>query len=169
MSKWGLYSKGFSRFSWAHQGKCYSCGDPIHMYSTILMPSKGGREPPHDKTNKMACALSEDSDQPGHLSSLIRVFAVCMKKAWVLTYLLSEQRRRRMPRLIWVFPGRTATLLVLSWVDSYIPNKFFKTNQRNRYELPHVKTNKMICAPSEDSDQPGHPPSVISLRFTLNG
>ena len=34
----------------------------------------------------MACAPSEDSDQPGHPPSLIRVFAVCMKKAWVLTY-----------------------------------------------------------------------------------
>ena len=31
-------------------------------------------EPPHDKTNKMACAPSEDSDQPGHPPSLIRVF-----------------------------------------------------------------------------------------------
>ena len=28
-------------------------------------------EPPHDKTNKMACAPSEDSDQSGHLPSLI--------------------------------------------------------------------------------------------------
>ena len=27
------------------------------------------------------------------------------------------------------------------------------------YELQHYKTNKMTCAPSEDSDQPGHPPS----------
>ena len=34
-------------------------------------------EPPHDKTNKIACAPSEDSDQP----SLIRVFAVRMKKS----------------------------------------------------------------------------------------
>ena len=25
-------------------------------------------EPPHDKTNKMACAPSEDSDQPRHLA-----------------------------------------------------------------------------------------------------
>ena len=50
-------------------------------------------EPPHDKTNKMACAPSEDSDQPGHLPSLIRVFAVRMKKAWVLSYPLSVQRR----------------------------------------------------------------------------
>ena len=33
-------------------------------------------EPPHDKTNEMTCPPSEDSDQPGHLLSLIRVFAV---------------------------------------------------------------------------------------------
>ena len=33
-------------------------------------------EPPHDKTNKMACTPSEDSDQPGYSPSLIRVFAV---------------------------------------------------------------------------------------------
>ena len=38
-------------------------------------------EPPHDKTIKMACAPSEDSDQTGHPDqpglppSLIRVFA----------------------------------------------------------------------------------------------
>ena len=32
--------------------------------------------PPHDKTNKMTFVPSEDSDQPGHLPSLIRVFAV---------------------------------------------------------------------------------------------
>ena len=32
-------------------------------------------EPPHDKTNKMICVPSEDSDQPGHPPSLIRVFA----------------------------------------------------------------------------------------------
>ena len=46
---------------------------------------------PHDKTNEMACVPSEDSDQPGHLPSLIRVFAVCMKKAWVLSYPLNAQ------------------------------------------------------------------------------
>ena len=39
------------------------------------------------------CAHSKDSDQPGHPPSLIRVFAVCMKKAWVLSYPLSTQRR----------------------------------------------------------------------------
>ena len=64
--------------------------DPcMHHYysdSTLL-------EPPPDKTNKMICAPSEDSDQPGHLPSLIRVFAVCMKKAWVLSFPLSAQGR----------------------------------------------------------------------------
>ena len=49
-------------------------------------------EPPHDKTNKVACAPSEDSDQPGH-QRLIRVFAVRMKKVWVLSYPLSAQQR----------------------------------------------------------------------------
>ena len=50
-------------------------------------------EPPRDKTNKMACAPSEDSDKPWHPPSLIRVFAVRMKKARVLSYPLSAQRR----------------------------------------------------------------------------
>ena len=39
------------------------------------------------------CAPSEDSDQPGHLSRLIRVFAVRMKKSWVFSYPLSVQWR----------------------------------------------------------------------------
>ena len=45
------------------------------------------------KSNKMACAPSEDSCKPGHPPSLIRVFAVRMKKAWILSYPLSAQRR----------------------------------------------------------------------------
>ena len=31
------------------------------------------------------------------------------------------------------------------------------------YEPPYDKTNKMACAPSEDSDEPGHPPSLIKV------
>ena len=60
----------------------------------------------------MACAPSEDSDQPGHPPSLIKVFAVRMKKARVLNWYHwahSEDfdQTGRMPRLIWVFAGRT--------------------------------------------------------------
>ena len=50
-------------------------------------------EPPRDKTNKTACPPSEDSDQPGHLPRLIRVFAVRMKKPWGLSYPLGAQGR----------------------------------------------------------------------------
>ena len=37
--------------------------------------------------------------------------------------------------------------------------------------LSHLmkKTNKVACAPSEDSDQPEHPPSDQSLRWAING
>ena len=45
------------------------------------------------KPKKMACAPSEDSDQPGHPPSLIRVFAVRIKKAWVLSYPMNAQWR----------------------------------------------------------------------------
>ena len=49
-------------------------------------------EPGHDKTNKMS-APRENSDQPRHPPSLISVFAACTKKALVLSYPLSAQRR----------------------------------------------------------------------------
>ena len=65
------------------------CGKyPFHMDR----PINNGitiTDPPHDKTNKVACAPREDSDQPGHPPSLIRVFAVCLKKHWALSYPLS--------------------------------------------------------------------------------
>ena len=32
-----------------------------------------------------------------------------------------------------------------------------------QFEMQHDKTNKIACAPSKDSDQPGHPPSLISV------
>ena len=41
----------------------------------------------------MACAPSEDSDQPGQPLSLIRVFAVRLKKARILSCPLSAQQR----------------------------------------------------------------------------
>ena len=72
------------------------------------------------------CAPSDDSDQPGLSPSLIGVFVVRMKKAWVLSYPLSAQRRLwsdwgtgQMPRLIWVYAGRTLILLVLSCCGSF--------------------------------------------------
>ena len=62
-------------------------------FETVPVSFVINRFPPRDKTNKVACAPSEDSDQPGHPPSLIRVFAVPMKRAWVFSYPMSAQRR----------------------------------------------------------------------------
>ena len=35
-------------------------------------------------------------------------------------------------------------------------------------EPPHDKTNKMVCAPREDSDQPGHPTQSDSSEPSLS-
>ena len=37
----------------------------------------------------------------------------------------------------------------------------FQSGAPDKNEPQHDKTNKKTCAPSEDSDQPGHPPSLI--------
>ena len=37
-----------------------------------------------------------------------------------------------------------------------------------KYELLHNKINRMTWAPKEDSDQPGHLPSLITLHCALN-
>ena len=44
----------------------------LNFYGIILSPNITNE---HDKTNIMTCAPSEDSDQPVHPPSLIRVFA----------------------------------------------------------------------------------------------
>ena len=53
--------------------------------------------------------------------------------------------------------------------DTKRAEKRQKTKERKlkvlkAFEPPHGKTNKMTCAPSEDTDQPGHPPSLNSLH-----
>ena len=56
---------------------CQSC-QIIEMSCLMTKPTK-------------ECAPSADSDQPGHQPCLIRVFAVRMKKPWILSYPLSAQ------------------------------------------------------------------------------
>ena len=62
------------RFHIGFYAKCKKCDE---MYvCCICRLEEEAFEPPHDKTNKMTFVPSEDSDQPGHPPSLIRVFAV---------------------------------------------------------------------------------------------
>ena len=100
----GFWDKAVRRV-WTMDGRTTAIGRMDNIacqYYKFTHESKGSGElkilfliiePHHDKTNKMACAPSEDSDQPGHPPSLIRVFAVRMKKAWVISYPLSAQRK----------------------------------------------------------------------------
>ena len=67
-----------SQFSWPHR---FAWLGSIKMSRLMTKPTKRNAAP------------SEDSDQPGHPPILIRVFTVRMKKAWVLIYPLSAQRR----------------------------------------------------------------------------
>ena len=92
------------------------------------------------------CAPSEDSDQPGHPPSLIRVFAVRSVGSLGPKFLHADSedsdqtgrmqsdcapsedsdQPRHPPSLIWVFAGRTVTLLVLSCRGSgYCSNQDF--------------------------------------------
>ena len=93
----------------------------------------------------MACAASEDSDQPGHPPSLIRVFAARMKKHWDISYMytLSAQRRLRSNwadaqadlRLRWAhrsFGGFVMLRLnLLSTFDNTMPYKVNKCNEND--------------------------------------
>ena len=120
-------------------------------------------EPHCDKTIKMACAPSEDSDQPGHPPSLIRAFAVRLKKARFLSYPLSAQRR--LIRLVgcpgWSESslGAHAILLVLSWGGSYMPSKSKKFGHSEHFcnypkiwavwFLPYSNVSKRCSQPVE--------------------
>ena len=82
---------GFLRYNLKNQtGLQMRLSNVLQVHLRGLLRRVRANEPPHDKTNKMACAPSEDSDQAGHPTSLIRVFAVCLNKYWVLSYPVSE-------------------------------------------------------------------------------
>ena len=71
------------RISVLQHGNFRNCG--VASHHDVFCYDEETFEPAQDKTNKMTCAPSEDSDQPGHPASLIRVFAVRMKKFGSLT------------------------------------------------------------------------------------
>ena len=94
-------------------------------------------ELPHDKTNKMACVPSEDSDQIHPVwseSSLSawRKLTSFIASNWV--HSKDSDPTGQMPRLIWVFAGAHAVLLILSWGGSILEswyqvlNKYLRNN-----------------------------------------
>ena len=59
----------------------------------------------------MGTAPNEDSNQPAHPRSLIRVLVLCMKKPCILCYQITPSEDSDQPahsrRLIWIIAGRT--------------------------------------------------------------
>ena len=70
-------------------------------------------EPPHDKTNKMTSAPSEDSDQPGHPPSLISIFTVHSMGSWGSNLSSCGQRR------LWSDWADAQADLSLRWVHNH--------------------------------------------------
>ena len=81
-------------------------------------------------------APNKDSDQPGHPPCLIRVFAVRMKKAWVLSYPLSGQRK------LWSDWADAQADLRLCWAHSYFVG--FVTRQLKCEIVKFVVTRTII-------------------------
>ena len=113
-------------------------------------------ELPHDKTSKMVCVPSKDSDQPGHLPSLIRVFTVHSVGSWAPNVSSCGQQ------ILWSDwvdgrPGWSESslgakiiLLVLSWGGSFffsqwqselvtIPFKYMQPRSLSSCTLPSVE------------------------------
>ena len=79
----------------------------------------------------------------------------------------------------WIKLGSLATLWAqektlirlggcLGWSESSLGGQILLVLSRggSYFETQHDKTNTMICAPSEDSDQPGYPPSLLRFFVT---
>ena len=66
--------------------------NPLKQYTHV---SNYINEPGHSSFYNILCALSDGSDQPAHMRRLIRVFAVRLKRLWVIGYPLDALRRLR--------------------------------------------------------------------------
>ena len=82
------------------------------------------------------CAHSEDSDQPGHPPSLIRVFAVPMKKAWIFSYPLSAQGR------LWSDWANAQADLSLRWAHTHFVGFVVLWLKSALHDLPGKRTRK---------------------------
>ena len=73
--------------------------------------------PQHDKTSKMSVRPAKTQICPVWSESLLALSGWLSTQAFYMLTAKTDQTGR-MPRLIWVFAGRTAILLVLSWGSS---------------------------------------------------
>ena len=81
----------------------------------ILWPPYQSR---NEISNNVLCATCKASDQPAHMRSLIRASASRLNILWELatdwTSFSVSKLKRRLHRLVWVYPCQNATLLEIT-------------------------------------------------------
>ena len=110
--------------------------DSLSMLGTQL---QGIHEPPHDKTNKMAIAPSEDTYQPVHPPSLISLHCPHEETFGPHTHWAhceDSDQTRRMPRLVGDFAGHKGHFVgfVMRWLTFRKCILIFASGFRNK---PH--------------------------------
>ena len=103
----GVPKRRETKFLWLH------CSDEIHWPCAVTI-----FEPPHDKTSKMSVRPAKTQInldiRPVWSESSLCAPWVAKDPSFLHADSEASDQTGRMPRLIWVFAGRTATLLVLS-------------------------------------------------------
>ena len=127
----------------------------FYKSSHLVIASK--YESVHDKTNKMTCASSKDSDQPGHPYSLISL--PCAKDPNFLhEHREDSDQTGQIPRLIWVFNGQTGHFVgfVVWRLICDLPVILIRVANGPR------QANLLLIAyaSSEGSGEPAHPCSL---------
>ena len=99
----------------------------IHVHWWVGSPSRGTNnmyEPWHDKTNNMAVRQAQTQIslgiRPDWSESSLSAWKNLGSSATHWAQSEDSDQTGRLPRLIWVFAGRTVTLLVLSCRGSYV-------------------------------------------------
>ena len=118
-------------------------------------------QPPHDKTNKMACAPFPQSDQS------LR----CALSGWLRTQAFFKQTAKTLIRLIWVFAGRTCHCQIGSF--SWGGSNYLASEKLERWNFCHMHVTYYIWATpwehlfmpyanNKCAVQPAYPCSLIS-------
>ena len=90
-------------------------------------------EPRHDKTNKVSVRPAKTQISPVWSETSLSAWRNLGSLATHWAQSKDSDQTRRMPRLIWVFAGRTLTLLVLSCRGSNGKDKHLISSKCNEY------------------------------------
>ena len=119
-------------------------------------------EPPRDKTNKMACAPSEDRSAWASTQSDQSSLSAWRKiGSWAAHWAHSEDSDQtgRMPRLIWVFAGRTCNFV------GFVMRRLILLSTRN---MKWARGSTVSCAKG-DLKEPEGPTVFYVRRVTSRG